>query len=129
MPRLVELLDDGDRHIRRSAAGAPWKINRHPGAIPALVAELERYNDEGPLSAVISIGEIGPAAGEAVPGLIRMLSHGRLLVRKEAARALKKVDPRSMPTAAATGEAHLRFLPRRGASNRRTLAGPLLFAT
>lgn len=100
VPDLVELLGGKDGEMRAYAAGALWKINRHPRAIPTLLEELKNPSYDKPYAAVVMIGEIGPPAKEAVPDLIKTLSHRELFVRKEAARALKKVDPRSMPISA-----------------------------
>jgi HEAT repeat protein len=44
-------------------------------------------------AAVVTIGEIGPSAKEAVPDLRNTLTHRELFVRKAAALTLKRVDP------------------------------------
>ncbi|NQU25417.1 MAG: HEAT repeat domain-containing protein [Candidatus Nealsonbacteria bacterium] len=97
VPDLVELLDDNPNRRSTTAAVALWKINRYPHAIPILIAEAKRNDGSLPYRTVLGIGEIGPAAQELVPVLIKLLEHRELYMRKAAARALEKVDPSSMP--------------------------------
>jgi HEAT repeat protein len=103
VPELLEQLESKEGEVRANAAGALWKINRHPRAIPALLEELKNPVDGNPFYAIITAGRIGPAAKAGVPDLIKALSHRKLYVREEAARALEKVDPSAIPTAPSAG--------------------------
>lgn len=97
VPDLLERLESKDGDVRAYAAGALWKINQHPRAIPALLAELKSPVEGSPYYAIITAGEIGPPAKAGVPELIKALSHREIYVRQEALRALEKVDPAAIP--------------------------------
>jgi HEAT repeat protein len=97
VPDLLALLESEDGDVRAYAAGALWKINRHPRAIPALLEELKNPVDGIPSGAVLTIGQIGPPAKAGVPDLLKALSHRKLYVRQAALQALEKVDPTAVP--------------------------------
>jgi HEAT repeat protein len=97
VPDLLERLESEDGDVRAYAAGALWKINQHPRAIPSLLEELKNPRYGNPFYAIITAGEIGPPAKAGVPELVKALSHRELYVRQVALRALEKVDPSAIP--------------------------------
>jgi HEAT repeat protein len=109
VPRLIELTHDDDVNVRLRAAEALWRLDRRTNAVlPVMVAELTdwskdhnallgRTSDEQDQSrqevAAEVLGEIGPAAKEAVP-LLRMMLRSSFDSQKEsAAKALEKIEP------------------------------------
>lgn len=60
--------------------------------LPILIQALEPGN-ECHSSAAKALGEIGPAAKQAVPALLKLLSDKDPAVRKTVGEALKKIDP------------------------------------
>lgn len=97
VPDLLERLDSKDGDVRAYAAGALWRINQHPRAIPAVLQELKNPVDGDNYYAMITAGEIGPPAKAGVPDLLKALSRRKLYVREAAAQALEKVDPAALP--------------------------------
>jgi len=79
VPTLVGLLDQPQRELRREAAGALWKIARHPKSVSVLVQCLEvkltSFNNKAlDIKTIHLLGAIGPDAGEAVPTLLKLLA-------------------------------------------------------
>ena len=64
-PMLRKLLQSNDRDVRYSAAEALWRIERDNSIVPILIPLVE----EGNLSAIELLGEIGPGAKLALPAL------------------------------------------------------------
>ncbi len=107
VPRLTELTHDKDVYVRLRAAEALWRLDRQTNAVlPVMVAELEdwskdpnallgRTSDESNQSrqevAAEVLGEIGPAAKEAVPPLQMMLRSTFDSQKESAAKALKRI--------------------------------------
>ena len=97
IPALERLLDDPDPAVGANAAAALWKIDRHPKAVPALIAMLSRPLTSGPYNAAVALGEIGPDARAAVPALVGAFSHHSRDVHRSAARALGQIGPVCIP--------------------------------
>jgi HEAT repeat protein len=103
---LAEALEDKGqrRYVASSAADILWRLNRAPTvALPELIRSVMRYDPPGTTgysrlsdirsSAAKAIGNIGPAAREAVPALIPMLKSEEACERAAAAGALGKIGP------------------------------------
>src|SRR5262249_12893030 len=99
VPALLTLLTNVTPYIRSTAAEALWRIDRHPAAIPALVAQLQdaQCTDRG--SAAIALGKIGPDARAAVPALLAALKDRQNLMPAQAAEALWRIEkhPAAVP--------------------------------
>lgn len=84
---------------RTYAARAVWKVKGETEkTIPALLSGLQDhttyyYQNEIREIAAQTLGEIGPAAKNAVPHLIEALNDPQPKVRDAAAKALKLIDP------------------------------------
>ncbi len=93
---LTQLLQHDSAVIRVQAARAIWKIDHRADAVlPVLFAELksEAFGN-GRRFAAEALGEMGPAATEAVPLLKTLLSDPRPDVRQAVAEALKGISDR-----------------------------------
>jgi HEAT repeat protein len=88
-----------DPLLRASLAGALWQVSgRTETVLPAFV-ELLSSEDEIPRGqAAWFLGDMGPAAAEAIPSLERLLKDGSRDVREVAAEALKKIRGESAKT-------------------------------
>jgi HEAT repeat protein len=104
---LIEALSDADYWVSEMAAVALRKItgapnpesdrrrrgSREPGSPPPAVEKLlAAIQDPGSRwMAVVALGELGPAARDAVPALAEALEDRELSVRWDAAKALGKI--------------------------------------
>jgi HEAT repeat protein len=107
LPRLAELIHREDPHLRLRAAETLWKLDRQTNAVlEVMVAELDDWaKDPNALIGVAEdangqsrqqvaatiLGEMGPAAKEAIPGLQMMLRSSFQEQREPAAKALEKI--------------------------------------
>src|SRR5262249_22732193 len=101
IPDLRQRLEapDPDVRVRIEAAFALWKVGGpHKPAVRALVEALEDAQEAG--SAAPRLGEMGPQAADAVPGLIRALNRRGSVDREAVAEALGKINPRPAPRGA-----------------------------
>lgn len=90
-PRLRVLMANKD--LAYDCARALGAMNA-PGAFPALVARLDSTAPEGRSSGAAGLGEMGPAAAEAVPRLCKLLSGDKdETVRASAADAIGSIGP------------------------------------
>jgi len=107
VPRLAELIQDEDPHLRLRAAEALWKLDRRTNAVLAvMVAELDHWAKEP--NALIGVaedangqsrqqvaaavlGEMGPAAKEAIPRLQLLRRSAFEEQRNAAVNALHKI--------------------------------------
>lgn len=108
VPRLTELIHDEEAQVRLRAAEALWRLDRQTKAVlPVMVAELKIWAKEP--NALLGLttdgqgqsrqqvaaqvlGEIGPAAKEAVPLLQKMLRSSYETQKEAAAKALKRIE-------------------------------------
>jgi HEAT repeat protein len=95
VPALLATLNDGNPTVRWQAVRTLGKI-REP-ALPAL-AELIRLTgaDPDPLvreHAAEAMGDIGPAAAEGIPALVKALKDPVARVRRDAVRSLGQMGP------------------------------------
>jgi HEAT repeat protein len=88
IPGLIQLLEDEDSSVRRSAASALGEI-KSEAAIPGLIQLLEHEDSFVRRSAASALGEIKSEA--AIPGLIKLLEHEDSFVRRSAASALGEI--------------------------------------
>jgi HEAT repeat protein len=89
IPRLSELLQDGDSEVRWRAAMTLGKIGPAArGTVPALMASLQDDDALVREHAAEALGDIGPDAREAVPALTAALRDPDARVRRDAVRSL-----------------------------------------
>lgn len=70
VPALIEALKDKNLRVRSEASSALARLK----AVPALIEALEIEDNQCRFHAAYALGEIGPYAREAVPGLIEALN-------------------------------------------------------
>jgi HEAT repeat protein len=108
VPGLVRLLQDPDPKVRAAAKKAmdkillknsPYQLEAEDAAgtetreeIASLIKQLTEGTGIARSEAAQAIGEIGPAAEEAVPHLAKALGNRDSKLRTEAAHALKRID-------------------------------------
>ncbi len=94
VPSLVKRLKDPQRFVRMHMARALWKIAGDERALRTLIAGLDESQANNIRSlAVDGLLDIGPAAKEAVPALIKALPVTENKVGERAAEALRRIDP------------------------------------
>jgi hypothetical protein len=91
VPGLVRALQSGDVATAEEAGRALARLGAP--AVPPLTAELQR----GSQIAAWALGEMGPAAKDAVPALIAALGDKEKHMRAAALRALGKIGPSARP--------------------------------
>ena len=74
--RLTRLLKHEDAEVRLEAARALWAVENNPTVIPVFAALLKTENGYIAISAAKALGDIGPAAKEALPALKRLVPKG-----------------------------------------------------
>jgi HEAT repeat protein len=94
VPKLRELLDDGELEVRLAAIEALGKIGAAaeqavPDLIPLLGDESEMIREY----AVEALGRIGDAAKPAIEAIVPLLEDNEAAVRAAAARTLRTLDP------------------------------------
>ena len=88
IPLCVKLLEDSDPGVRVRVLNAVAEAG--PKAVPGLIAALK--NDKAAYWACLVLREIGPAAKDAVPALVKRLRDSRPEIRREAILALAAVE-------------------------------------
>jgi HEAT repeat protein len=97
VPSLTNLLASPNPRLRQRSALALWRINRDRSVIPRLASELAQANDYQTCSMIItSLGEIGPAAKEALPIILDKANQGNVPGDRYALRSLKNVARRAV---------------------------------
>src|SRR5262249_47038351 len=102
---LREALKDANVVKRAKAAAALWRIDGKAGeVIPVLTAALNEraptppgyyYNGvqrTGAIAAAAALGEIGPAAKDALPALRQAMKLGNPLLKQTSSAAVAKID-------------------------------------
>ena len=95
VPKLTDLAKSGEIRIRRAAIRSLGKIGKP--SLPAL-PDLIAFTTSDPESGVReqsaeAIGDIGPAAAEGIPALVKALHDPDRMVRRDAVRALGQMGP------------------------------------
>jgi HEAT repeat protein len=94
---------DDDPAVRVGAAVALWKLDDHknPLVVHVLTKALDDANELICWVAVDCLGQMGPAAHEAVPALRRLLQKDfRIsLIKRAATLALERIDPQAQAEA------------------------------
>ena len=90
-PALLAVLDDPRADVRAVAALALARMELSPGAVPSLVHSLGSRDDYVRGFAAWSLGNLGPAAQDAVPALVQAL--GVDDTASVAAAALARIGP------------------------------------
>jgi hypothetical protein len=85
------MLKDRNAEVRREAASALAAIG--PPAVSGLLAMLQEGHSADRYWAVRTLGQVGPAAKAAVPGILAALKDEHREVRRETEEALMKIDP------------------------------------
>jgi HEAT repeat protein len=92
VPALLQALTGGDNAVRETAAHSLGSIGANPQTvIPVLIKYLR--DDDVNVRAATALGNFGPAAKPAVPGLVWMLHTGDGESQLAAREALKLIDP------------------------------------
>src|SRR6185437_4404453 len=95
VPLLLAELNDENAELRLNAAALLERIE--PGQTPRIVLALAgALRDRSPVERgkiVQALGHFGSKAREAVPALMPLLHDEVFEVRKEAAKALRAIDP------------------------------------
>lgn len=94
VPALVKLLEDSEENVRLVAAWALVNIDPENEAPVDVLSQSAR---EGNPRSIVALGQLGPAAAEAVPALIRALQSEKSLVRLQVLKALEKIGPQPKP--------------------------------
>lgn len=87
LPHLRELAEDKSYKNKPFVGQAIWQITGEADEAVAILAPLCDDIDKG-LQAMPILGEMGPAAADAVPSLVEVLSHDDQALRFEAVTAL-----------------------------------------
>src|SRR5262249_49899654 len=101
-PALMDMLKDERLKVQRFPYGAArqraltallrLKPSARKAAIPFLIEEVERHNDQ---QAIVALGEFGADAKAAVPVLLRMLER-RPPLPEVSITALHRIDPEAL---------------------------------
>jgi HEAT repeat protein len=94
---LVKMLDNDDDITRVNAAVALWKIDRHPKAVPALLAMLRQGDPSQTFAAADALGQMETEAAAVAPALIEALHAPVGDVRRAAARSLGQLGKAAFP--------------------------------
>lgn len=93
VPTLIKVIEAG-KELRVHAAGAIWRIEKHPLALPTLTSALSDKDKWVRRDAANTLGEIGPDAVSVVPALVKVFKEDKEeLVRESTGESLKKIDP------------------------------------
>src|SRR5262249_25416303 len=93
-PRLIDHLEDPDLLVRAHAARAAWRIGVAPEELVPVLAEL--LDPEAPQAcgvAALVLGNLGPAAREALPALRTCMTVSSILIRLHPAESILKIAP------------------------------------
>ena len=96
--KLRLALIDEDGSVRLTAAYALARIDPHDPAPLSVLMDVARSGDA---RAIITLGQMGPAAEAAVPALVESLKAPSSLVRAKSAEALGKIGTQSREASAA----------------------------
>jgi vesicle coat complex subunit len=93
-PGLVEALKgDEETQVRMMAAYALGKIGAEKDVVVSLAGVLRSDAVVVRRAAAFALGEIGPPAKEAVSDLVTVFRDNDMIASKNAAQALRKIDP------------------------------------
>jgi HEAT repeat protein len=95
LPELRAALKDKNASVRLAAALAVWKVGKEAEApLATLTAELDAPHPPYLLTQVMThLMQMGPAARDAVPRLLKLRTHSDASVRAQAVAAIKAIDP------------------------------------
>ena len=98
VPEVVEALKDDNRETRLLAAMA-LSFMEPPikEVVPVLIEFLENGDDGERTFSVVTLGQMGSDAGDALPSIIEALNDESSVVREKAAYALHRIDPENYP--------------------------------
>jgi HEAT repeat protein len=97
VPQLLGMLDDSDSSVRVAAAGALWKIDRHPSAIAALESTLGDRDGAKACQVAAALGELKTTDQRIIFRLAEALKHPDDDTRSAAAFSLGQVGPSAIP--------------------------------
>ncbi len=93
VPRLIDCLQDPDSLIRVYAARAAWRIGVDPAVLLPVLVELVDPAQPQPFGvAALVLGNIGPAAKDALPALQACLKAKSAVVRVRAAESILMIE-------------------------------------
>lgn len=108
LPQIKNMLKDSDGYTRGVAALAVWKFepDQVDLVVPVLLQGLKQKDAwKVRLDSVVILGQIGPAAKQAVPALADMLQDIHDDIRQSAAAALARMGPAAKSALPALEEA------------------------
>lgn len=88
---LLDLLDDADAEVRQSVAQALAKIGRQSVSPLVTILKDEKKSAATRANAAYVLGQIGPAAREAIPALSKAVKEENKDLRKRAAFAIANI--------------------------------------
>jgi len=91
LPAVRELLFDPDESIRVLAAYSLWRIGNDASGMLTLTDVVVTGSPENSCLAAYALGEIGPAASEALPLLEHIAANGNGLMKLHACEALWRI--------------------------------------
>jgi HEAT repeat protein len=99
VPALSRALADSSARVRQQAAQALGMFGEAGffDVVSELIRALHDMDKGVRISAISSLGRIGPKAAKAIPALEHALQDAYVTVRTEAAKALKRVKPEAPP--------------------------------
>ena len=97
MSELLKFLANDDEITCVNAAVALWKIDRHPKALPALLAMLRHGDSSQAYAAAVALGQMQQEAEKTAPALIEALRAPTADVRRAAARSLGQLGTAVFP--------------------------------
>jgi len=94
---LVATMSDRDRDVRAWAALSHWRLQHRPEMVVPVLTEFLAYtfrlwDGQDFLTAIRCLGEIGPAASEAIPTLRHVLRYGGSWARNDVLEAMRKIE-------------------------------------
>ncbi len=100
VPEILAAIDGGKMGALTNSARTLWQLTRDPNVVvPVLVEDLNRFGTSPEAAAML--GELGEAAGPAVPELARSLESSDPVLRLAAAKALGQIGPAAKSAAPA----------------------------
>jgi HEAT repeat protein len=101
-PDLEKALADSVPAVKRAAAYALLAVSPDSAApLPTLIEAIQL----GDARAIVAVGQMGPAAREAIPSLVQAMGNRSTVVRVQAVQALARSDPSDKAAQAALARA------------------------
>lgn len=100
LPALTKAADSHNRNVATTAARALWSIGRQTNIVLRVHTKyLQSPPDTACQLAIIYLGKMGPAAAPAVPLIEPFLRDSDSVIREQAEKALRAIDPAGFQSA------------------------------